>query len=352
MSGGRANALLERFLAWSLDHPLPAPLAIAAATLVITLAALIRLWFITNLLPWLVFIPPVLGIALATGWAVGAYAVLLAALLAAISIAGPASFPWLSRPQWAASLLFIAIGLGVARLAAALREAYRRSRADSVARGEMVALLTAREGQLELLNRELSHRLKNQLTLAQAIASQTLRQAEDLRGAGEALMVRLAALGRATDVLIAGEWSAAALHAVAQAALGHHEALAGRVRMQGPPLTVTAEVALALTLTLHELVTNATKYGALSTESGLVSLEWGLISSPDAPDSARFHLRWKEEGGPPVQPPARRGFGSVMIERSLRAYLQGDTAIAYDRDGLCFTIDAPAAGTVVQSEAD
>ena len=99
---------------------------------------------------------------------------------------------------------------------------------------------------------------------------------------------------------------------------------------------------LALALALHELATNAAKYGALSTPAGHVDVAWDVTGDTDE-GGPRFHLRWREIGGPEVRTPSRRGFGSTMIERSLAAYFKGEASIAYPPDGVVFTLDGPLA---------
>lgn len=196
------------------------------------------------------------------------------------------------------------------------------------------------EERQNLLRHELSHRLKNVLTVVQSVASQTLRQAADLPSANRALAARLAALGKATDVLTAQSWEAADLRALIGQALAAHGGIGERVRATGPSITLQPQVTLALALALHELATNAAKYGALSTASGHVEVDWTVHEGTDD-DGARFHLRWSEHGGPEVRPPSRRGFGSTMIERSLAAYFRGEATISYPTDGVVFTLNCP-----------
>ncbi len=196
------------------------------------------------------------------------------------------------------------------------------------------------EEQQQLLNHELSHRLKNVLAVVQSVAAQTLRQADDLPSANTALSARLAALGEATNVLTASSWAAADLLDVIGKALAPHGAIGERLRVDGPAFTLNPQVALAFALALHELATNAAKYGALSNDAGHVELSW-TIPAGAFPDDRRFVFMWQEVGGPQVSPPNRRGFGSMMIERSLRAYFRGEATLDYRPEGLIFTLDAP-----------
>ena len=197
----------------------------------------------------------------------------------------------------------------------------------------------AEEQQL-LLNNELSHRLKNVLAVVQSVASQSLRQADDLASAGDALSSRLAALGQATDILTARSWSSASLCDLVAKALAPHGGSGDRITVEGPPIILVPEVTLALALALHELATNAVKYGALSNEMGRVGLCWSVIRGSNG-SAQRFRLVWQEFGGPEVTAPIRRGFGSMMIERSLKSYFKGTALLEYPADGLVFTLDAP-----------
>lgn len=195
------------------------------------------------------------------------------------------------------------------------------------------------EEQQELLNGELSHRLKNVLAVVQSVAGQTLRQADDLSSANDALSARLTALAQATDVLTAQSWTAANLSDVVERTLAPH-GVRDRLRVSGPEIVLHPQVTMAFALALHELATNACKYGALSNESGSVELTWDVSEGP-IDGAPRFQLRWQESGGPEVRLPSRKGFGTKMIERSLRAYFRGPAELDYRPDGLVFTLDAP-----------
>ncbi|PVE57746.1 PAS domain S-box protein [Arthrobacter sp. TPD3018] len=216
--------------------------------------------------------------------------------------------------------------------------------------GEVVRILSvsrdhttlqeAREQQL-LLNGELSHRLKNVLAIVQSIANQTLRDAVTLEDASAAFSSRLASLGRATDVLTATSWEASDLDTVLEAGLAAVADKRDRIAINGPAVHLNPQSALALTLAIHELVTNALKYGALSNHTGTVTLTWEVSGSDANPE---FTLLWQERDGPIVSPPARRGFGTRLIERSLRSYFRGETVLSYPPEGVEFRIKAPLAG--------
>lgn len=197
-------------------------------------------------------------------------------------------------------------------------------------------LLQAQEQQ-RLLNAELGHRLKNVLTMVQAIASQTFRRAASVDEAAEAFAARLTAFGKATDVLTATAWDEASLKDIVASRLSAAEGFKDRIELVGGDVMVPGSAALALTLALHELATNACKYGALSNEDGKVLIHWG--ESADR-SSKRFRFEWKEVGGPPVSAPQRRGFGSRMIERSLQSYFDGSASLRFAPMGVEFAIDA------------
>ncbi|MGF7156233.1 sensor histidine kinase [Novosphingobium gossypii] len=422
------------------------------ATLSIAVIAVVRALFITSLLPWLLFIPVILIVALVFGQRVGVYASFLSAFAAAITIGSTAQPLFLSQAQWTGSVLFLVVTAMLARLVGELRLVFQKARSlnteleerqgflagvlasstdcikvldldgrmifmseggmkvmdvsdfnqvkdcpwldfweseghleaeAAIARAQagrsshfigkaetfagtskwwdvsvspilkadgkpdrilsvsrdMTPLMEAREQQ-QLLIGELGHRLKNVLALVQSIASQTFRQSENIKAADAAFFARLSALGQATDVLTSTAWQAATLHEVVKAGMSSVGDAKGRVELDGPDIRLDAQVALALTLALHELTTNACKYGALSNEEGTISLRWAKERAPNSPEP-RFILQWQEKGGPAVTPPARKGFGSKMIERSLGAYFRGETSLDFDPAGVIFRIDAP-----------
>ncbi|MGU3422943.1 PAS domain S-box protein [Methylobacterium sp. D54C] len=193
------------------------------------------------------------------------------------------------------------------------------------------------EEQQHVLNQELSHRLKNTLTLVQSIASQTLRNAEDIEEAREALAARLIALGKSHDILLSGRSDSAPIAAIIEGALSLHQDREGRFRPSGPDLHIGPSAALALSLMLHELATNATKYGALAKPQGYVDLVWTVCG---AKADAEFKLVWTEHGGPPVTPPRRRGFGSRLIQRGLAG---GAVDIRYPPEGVVCTLTTSVA---------
>jgi two-component sensor histidine kinase len=191
----------------------------------------------------------------------------------------------------------------------------------------------------QLLINELNHRVKNTLATVQSIVSQTLRHAPDRAEARAAIERRLIALSRAHDVLTRENWQGAYLsEMITQALEPFRSPEDNRFHVDGPEIMLSPRMALDLALALHELATNAVKYGALSNEFGEIHLTWAVDDSGAPP---HLKLRWEERGGPPVVQPVRRGFGSRLIERSLAQALQGAVRIDFLPEGVICTVDAP-----------
>ena len=192
------------------------------------------------------------------------------------------------------------------------------------------------EQQRDLLIRELHHRVNNTLATVQAIAAQTFRNSGVETEARKAFEGRLLNLSNAHTALTNANWDCADLRALIQRALQpYNPPGSDRFLLGGTDIRVQPRSAVALSMAIHELCTNASKYGALSAESGRVTVGWRIAD-------ARFRLEWREQGGPPVTPPTRKGFGSIMIERVLADQLGGGVTMSYDSDGLVCAIDAPS----------
>ncbi len=190
----------------------------------------------------------------------------------------------------------------------------------------------SRAAEQRLMINELNHRVKNTMATVQAVVAQTLRNAADIDGLREALTARLLALADAHDALTAENWDGASLlNVVAAAANTHCEA--SRFTMAGPDARLPPKAAMALAMGLHELFTNAHKYGALSYPEGRVILTWGPVQDG-------FLMLWREQGGPPVAQPPRRGFGSRMLQ-SLARDLNGEADLMFIPDGLRCEIRMP-----------
>jgi PAS domain S-box-containing protein len=184
----------------------------------------------------------------------------------------------------------------------------------------------AEEGRMLLIH-ELNHRVKNTLATVQSIASQTLRAGDVPRAVQQTLEARLFSLARVHDALTEENWKGADLTDIVQRALAPFRAHKGRFALHGLDVSLEPKTALAIAMVLHELVTNAIKYGALSNEKGHVSLKWSKLRGV-------LTLRWIESGGPAVMPPEKRGFGSRLIERGLTHELGGTAKISYFKSGL------------------
>ncbi len=198
------------------------------------------------------------------------------------------------------------------------------------------------QAQSRMLIDELNHRVKNTLTTVQSIVSQGLRNASDLEEIRESIESRLFALSRSHDLLTRENWESAGLLDVVKAAMepfGVANGRSERFRVTGENVRFPPNAALALGIAFHELATNADKYGAFSGETGCVLIAWTI---EPAPDGNRLILTWREENGPPVKPPSRKGFGSRVIERGLALELGGTTRLDYRPDGVVCTIDIPA----------
>lgn len=204
--------------------------------------------------------------------------------------------------------------------------------------GAVVDVTERKRGELHLrlLVNELNHRVKNSLATIQAIAAQSFNGQHTLQEAREAFSSRVVALAQAHDLLTRENWEGAELHEIASRLVDLHGG-AARFELSGPAIRLSPKTALSLSMALHELATNAMKYGALSTPEGRVRIAWDLASAPGA---ARLDLTWTETGGPPVTPPATRGFGSRLIERGLAAELSGSAAIDYRPTGVVCRIQA------------
>ena len=191
---------------------------------------------------------------------------------------------------------------------------------------------------LHMLINELNHRVKNTLATVQSILRQTMKDEPISAHAREAIMSRLLALSRSHDLLTEESWVCAPLRALADSALspfGARNREAGRFIIEGPDFDLSPKAALAIAMSLHELATNAVKYGSLSTEQGVVHIGWAVIPP------GTLQMTWTESGGPPVTPPTHRGFGRRLIERGLAHELHGQARIDFEPGGVVCTISVP-----------
>jgi two-component sensor histidine kinase/CheY-like chemotaxis protein len=193
----------------------------------------------------------------------------------------------------------------------------------------------------KLILGELHHRIKNTLATVSAIASQSFRAATSIEHGQQAMEGRLVALGRAHDLLMQISWSNASLAHTLSGATEPYDSLgARRFHFNGPDIRITSGAVIALAMTLNELCTNTTKFGALSTAAGRVEISWTIDDLKQ-----RLRLTWTERGGPPVQRPTRRSFGTRMME-SLGQQLNGQVQLTYDPSGFVYFLDVPLSSII------
>jgi PAS domain S-box-containing protein len=219
------------------------------------------------------------------------------------------------------------------------------------ARGEIQGVIgivediTARkleEQQRHALMAEIDHRVKNVLATVQALAVQTAKRTSSMDGFLQTFLGRLKSMGSANELLTAARWRGAAIDHLVAAELG---GLApGQTRWEGPELFLTPRAANAVSLALHELATNALKYGALSVETGHVDVVWR------AAPSGGFSLDWTESGGPVVAPPGRTGFGSTLLSQVTGRELNGHTRLDFPPTGARARLEAGPAAVVARPE--
>ena len=193
----------------------------------------------------------------------------------------------------------------------------------------------------KLILEELHHRIKNTLATVSAIASQSLRTATSIEHGQHAIEGRLVALGRAHDLLLQARWANADLaHTIRGATAPYDNEGAGRFSIAGPDVKITSGAVIALAMTLNELCTNTTKFGALSVPAGSVDIAWKIDQGMD-----RLLLIWSEKGGPSVRAPSRQSFGTRLIG-SLGQQLKGQVKLAYDPSGFVYTLGVPMSSLV------
>jgi two-component sensor histidine kinase len=190
----------------------------------------------------------------------------------------------------------------------------------------------------KLILEELHHRIKNTLATVTAIATQSLRNAPSAKLAQHAIEGRLQALGRAHDLLLQARWTSADLGKIVR---GATEAFdnpdAPKFSIEGPDIQITSGAVIAIAMTLNELCTNTTKFGALSVPAGRVDIAWTLD-----PKMQRLHLKWTEKNGPAVKAPESRSFGTRLIE-TLGKQLKGDVQLTYEPSGFVYVFNVPLA---------
>jgi two-component sensor histidine kinase len=195
----------------------------------------------------------------------------------------------------------------------------------------------------KLILDEMHHRIKNTLGIVSAIASQSLRTATSIERGQEAIEGRLLALGRAHDQLLQVSWANASLVDTVRGAIEPFDARGvGRFSIDGPDIGITSGAVIALAMTLNELCTNTTKFGALSVPTGRIEITWTINDKTE-----RLRLTWTEKGGPAVQAPTRRSFGTRMMA-SLGQQLSGEVQLAYQPTGVVYTLDVPVSALTLK----
>jgi two-component sensor histidine kinase len=200
--------------------------------------------------------------------------------------------------------------------------------------GELWAALSRAATNQHLLIQELNHRTRNLLSVVQSIANQTA--ASKPTDFVERFSRRIQALSASQDLLVQGEWRGVEIEALVRAQLAHFTDLIGeRIMIEGPPLSVTPSAAQSIGMALHELATNAGKYGSLSDDHGSVSIDWRL-------DGGQFSIGWIERDGPRVKRPKRRGFGTTIISTVAEANVGGEVELNYQSSGVIWRLRCAA----------
>ncbi len=195
------------------------------------------------------------------------------------------------------------------------------------------------EGHLRLLMRELTHRSKNLLAVIQAMARQTARHVGSIDAFLNQFGARLQALATSHDLLVQESWYGVSLFELVRSQLGHYlDRVGAQVSLEGPTVVLKPEAAQSLGLALHELATNAAKYGALSVPAGHVSIKWRRLP---ATEGHGVEIWWSEERGPKVKAPKQRGFGSMVIEHNLTRALDAEVNMTFSPEGLRCRIVIP-----------
>jgi len=198
------------------------------------------------------------------------------------------------------------------------------------------------ERRMRLVMRELTHRSKNLLAVVTAIARQTSRDAGSMEEFSSVFGQRLQSLAAAQDLIVAENWEGVDLAELISSQLAHYAPADGsRIRVEGPAIKLNPEATQTLGLALHELATNAAKYGALSKDSGKIDISWQM-SETDPDKGPVLSFLWQESGGPKVKKPKRRGFGRTVIERNVTGMLGAEVDVDFAEEGLIVRMSIPS----------
>lgn len=239
-------------------------------------------------------------------------------------------------------IVFLKRPVRVATLVSVMRSAVLARQRQYELRDQLVARQKA-EDHARMLTEEMQHRIKNSLALVGAMASQTFRQSRPVQESLDAFSARLKSMALAQDVLTQSEGDRVSLHQLISRALEpyqRHDA-PDRIAISGPETWIDGRRSTSLTMAVHELATNALKYGALSVDAGQVMVCWRIEQVSGV---GRLYVEWRERGGPPVISPKQRGFGSRLVERGLATELGGKADITFEPEGVVCRITASLEG--------
>ena len=306
--------------------------AYLGATLLIVLASLVR-WALDYvgqpLLPFTTYYPAILFATYIGGLGVGCYATALGGLIGWWAFLPPLFLFFVFKPRGELELvIYLAACAFIIWGADSYRRLVRQHR-------DLTVRLLDEQKFGKVVVEELAHRLKNKIATIQSIVSYQLREHPELR---DAIIGRLVALSGTDDLIIATQGQGADLRDLLMVELGAYEA--SRVLMAGPAVFLPAKLALSMTLLVHELATNAAKYGALSVESGVVSIHWSVSNHV-------LELFWREAGGPAVTQPTHRGFGLRLISGALEQF-SGSTEMIFETSGLICKATATFSGSAIK----
>ncbi len=229
----------------------------------------------------------------------------------------------LTAPLWRQLAIIGVVGLVMLGIGLA----FAIGMAARIARGEMLH---------GLLINELNHRVKNTLATVQSIASQTFRSSVKTGDARRKFEARLSSLGRAHNILSEEKWESAEVGEIVESVLKPYATPEpGRLRLIGPVVRLAPSPALMLSMVLHELATNASKYGALANDTGKIVIDWKML------EGKKVRLQWTETGGPPAQPGERKGFGSLLIEEAFASQVGGSASLEYRPEGVVCVLECP-----------
>jgi two-component system, chemotaxis family, CheB/CheR fusion protein len=194
---------------------------------------------------------------------------------------------------------------------------------------------------VETLMREMAHRTRNLFSVVQSMARLTLRHSTDLKDFEDRFSNRILGLSHSNDLLMKQDWHGVRLIELIKTQLAPFVGSDEQdIALNGPEVFLASKAVQVLGLALHELATNATKYGALSTPGGKIALSWSLHEGGVAPDA--FRLTWRERGGPAVKPSERKGFGSFVMEQMVKREIDAAVVVRFAPEGIIWTLDMPA----------